>query len=516
MSWRPRLRNDRKARELWDAGLAWFRLRYEEAAGPRAAMELLSRRQTAGRVALVFRPGIEVSRLYIGLPERYTAALQRLARDFAFSVRSGGSDVAPRAMPLAPTASLPWERAFVAHVVDNRAFVDTPEASGRYLPRPGPESTGSWQLPGSPPAGLALRPSWNGHLASPVCFATGETASGGWPLGHGPDSVLLAVPGPVNVYGRQEAVAAWLVQLVSSLLAAEPAGLVVIDGAGDLAPVLKRKALVTRQLGRQLTYLDIDGAAVAGGFNPLAPLPAEPEAGTLRRWRNWFAAMDVHPAGLALLAGAQQAGVADLPALERWLEQPAQQHQAAAARSLQRALQRLLSEAHIREWLSWPGEPFAGLPAGALLFSCAGGGWPRRQVLQAALLAARQISGARLVLHGLPWKEISGIEPIARGRLILTNGPPLPSAAVVLAASAPRGAERLAERFFGGNAWWQEVLELLGPGEAVVVDRGEAGFVQWQRPATGMRPPAATMAASERDDRAGEGSDLLENRPAGP
>ncbi len=480
----PLLRRDRKARAEWDAGLVWFRLRYEDAGGPRQAIELLSRKQTAGRVALVFLPGTEVSRLYVGVPERHTAAWQRLARDFTFSVRREEPAITQPATPLAPTVNLPWERSFVAHVVENCAFIDTPEDPGRYLPRPGTAAMSSWQLPAVPPAGLALRPAWNGHLAVPLSSTTGETSHRGWPLGRSTNGALFSVPGAVNVYGGQKAVAAWLRQLIAHLLATEPAGLIVIDGAGDLVPVLKRKALVTRRLGKELAYVDIDSMAVGTGFNPLAPLGGETVAATLQRWQHWFAHMDVHPAGLALLADAQEEGVADIPSLQRWLEQPEQQHRPEAAHQIQAALKRLLAEPHIREWLSWPTHPFAGLPAGALLFACTVGSWARRLVLQAALLAALQIHGARLVLHGLPWREWSAGQRVDLGRVILANGPLLPAATVVLAASEPPEAAILAGRFLRGNDWWEETLQLLDHGEGMILDNGTVILASWTSDST--------------------------------
>lgn len=475
----PFLHSERKARDRWDAGLVWFRLRYDDAAGPRRAIELLSYGQNAGRVALVFRPGTEVSRLYLGIPQGHTATLQRLATDFAFSVRIEEPEDARRATPLAPIDTFPWEKPFVAHVVENSVFVDTPEASCRYLPQPGTKGPSSWQFPASPPPGLALRPSWNGHLSLPLGLTIGKTGQHGWPLGHTTDGDLLNAPGPVNVYGGQEAVAAWLVRLAAHLLATDHTGLIVIDGAGDLVPVLKRKALVTRRLGQDLTYVDIDSMAVGTGFNPLAPLGGETAAATLQRWQHWFAHMDVHPAGLALLADAQQEGVADIPSLQRWLEQPEQQHRPEAAHQIQAALKRLLADPHIREWLSWPTHPFAGLPAGALLFACTAGSWARQLVLRAALLAALRIPGVRLVLHGLPWREWSAGPRVDLGRAILATGPLLPAATVVLTASEPPGAAILAGRFLRGNAWWEESLQLLDHGEGIIVDNGTVTLASW-------------------------------------
>ena len=133
---------------------------------------------------------------------------------------------------------------------------------------------------------------------------------------------LYARARAVNVR-RSESVAAWLRRLIAHLLATEPAGLIVIDGAGDLVPVLKRQELVTRRLGRGLTYVDIDSMAV-GASSPLAPLGGETANATLQRWQHWFAHMDVHPVGLALLAGAT-GGCGRYPPSSAG-EQPEQQH----------------------------------------------------------------------------------------------------------------------------------------------------------------------------------------------
>jgi hypothetical protein len=77
----------------------------------------------------------------------------------------------------------------------------------------------------------------------------------------------------VNVYGRQAAVADWLVHQVTQMVHLNPANLVVIDGRGDLVPQLKRKVAVTRLLGQQLAYIDMDSASFVGGYNPLAAVP---------------------------------------------------------------------------------------------------------------------------------------------------------------------------------------------------------------------------------------------------
>src|SRR5690554_3621666 len=99
-----KLRTDgRKARAQWDKSIVWYRLRYEDTSGPGRAIELLSRAQAAGRVALLHKPGTDISRLYVGIPEPYALPLQRMAKEFAFSVRLAGAEPEQAMTPMAPT-----------------------------------------------------------------------------------------------------------------------------------------------------------------------------------------------------------------------------------------------------------------------------------------------------------------------------------------------------------------------------------------------------------------------------
>src|SRR5690606_661123 len=132
------LRSDRRARAGWDAGLVWFRLRYETPEGPRRALALLSRPESAGRGSLSFVPGPPLARLHVGVPARHAATLEWMARDMAFSVAEEKTDVLTTG-PLAPAGRLPWERAFCGHIVDGCAFVDGLNASAGYLPEPAGE-----------------------------------------------------------------------------------------------------------------------------------------------------------------------------------------------------------------------------------------------------------------------------------------------------------------------------------------------------------------------------------------
>ncbi|MCI0647622.1 MAG: hypothetical protein L0346_22400, partial [Chloroflexi bacterium] len=303
---------------------------------------------------------------------------------------------------------------------------------------------------------------------------------GRWLLGRSGAGTPLHVAGPINLYGRQEAVAEWLVHQVIHTVAGDPAGLVVIDGAGDLVPRLKRKAAVTRLLSRSLVYVEIDGTAVAIGFNPLAAAPGEAAEATLRRWQRWFAGLNVPAPGLELLAAAWRDGVGDIPALRKWLRKPERYSQQAAVASLEGALNRLAAEPRLREWLEWPANRFAGLPGGALFFACQGRDWARRQLLRAALLGALAVEGTRLIVHGFPWQEVEIGEFENHGQIVAANGPRLPGSAVVLVENHPQGVTALAQRYLPVDARLRENLELLCPGEAIMISGDDVFYASWQ------------------------------------
>jgi len=94
---------DRRARERWEAELVWFRLRYLEADGPTRCLNLLSRPQACGRVALYYQPDARVSRLYLGVPGTHIRLLGRMVDDFNFSLK-----------PLSLAATIPTIQRMVA------------------------------------------------------------------------------------------------------------------------------------------------------------------------------------------------------------------------------------------------------------------------------------------------------------------------------------------------------------------------------------------------------------------
>jgi hypothetical protein len=266
------------------------------------------------------------------------------------------------------------------------------------------------------------------------------------------------------------------------MVAVSHANLVVIDGAGDLVPKLKRKAAITQLLGEHLAYVDIDGISLTNGFNPLAPAPGETEAETALRWQCWFQGMNVHPQGIQLLEEARQDGVADIHALRKWLKQAERQGLYVAVSSLSIALNRLTANRSLREWLEWPTNRFDILPEGALFFAVKGMDWARQQLLRAVLLGTLPIKGARLIVHGFPWKAFAMPAPGKHKQLTISNGPQSPGGTIVLVESSAQSTRMLAERFLFGDPQLGENLALLGRGESIVNSGGDVVYSSWNVP----------------------------------
>lgn len=439
---------------------------------------LLSRPEACGRVALYFRPDKAVSHLYLGIPHVHLRLLKRMAADFGFSVQTESPDLDMLADGrLTSVSDLPWDHAFVAHMVNERLFVHIVgdgNSHGSYFP----QGTGAvkmlldgWRLPNPPPVGLTMRPAWDSNEVLDSLIVQNHDPHK-WLLGRSAAGELIHVDGPINLYGRQDAAATWLVHQVSRMLAVDHANLVVIDGIGDVVPQLKRKTAVTRLLGEQLTYIDIDGSGLVTGLDLLAAVAGEPEAHTMARWQTWFQGMHVPMQTSPLLEAAWQDGVRDLPALQKWLKRRERQGVNTAVLSLKTALNRLLSDRDIRNWLTWSVNPFEILPQGALLFACQGTNWQRQQVLQAVLLAVQHIPNVRLVLHGLP-NAPGGVGGI------VSNGPLLANSAVVLTQSHFKSVPKLGKRFLGEDARLMENLALLRRGEGIFVQQNALFFTTW-------------------------------------
>lgn len=463
-----------RERAKWEAGLAWFRLRYAAAAGTTRCLYLLSQAEACGRVALAFQPGVcptqPVAQLCLGLPGAHAALLQRMAGDFGFTL----TPVSPLdilADSLVPATTLPWQRPFLAHIVCGHLFVTGEDGTGMCFPAPDGADVPTWTLPETPPLGLSLTASWPSHPAPESLLVAPDPTR--WLLGWDSAGNLLSTPGRVNVYGS--AAADWLVPQLGHTLTAGHAGLVILDGKGDLVPQLKRKAAVTKLLGNGLSYVDLDNPALVDGLDPLAPVTGETEEGRSARRTTWFQQMGVHPLGLDLLA---EAPLTDLAGLQKWLHAPAQQRQRVAATAVETVLTRLLADKFLRIWLDWPANRFATLPEGALLFACRGRDWARQQLLLAALLAACALPEMRLVLHGLPWARVD-IDWLPT-QVLVSNGPLLAGALPVLTACAPQPIPDLARRFCREDPILTENLYVLPPGQGVVCHERGIQHTTWQ------------------------------------
>ncbi len=482
----------RAEREKWDTGLAWFRLRYPEAAGPTHCLNLLSRPEACGRIALYYQPGEPVSELYLGVAEFQGRLLGQMAPDFNLSLKPKSREIQiPPVRRLTPVPELPWNQPFVAHIVQECLFISLlaePETKeGSYLPKPSDTRNrccpAVWQLPQPAPAGLSSHQSWE-HLPAEIPPRLQETTAttNSWPLGWTKSGDLLHAPGNLNLYGRQESVAAWLVNQVTHTVTVNPSRLVVIDGVGDLVPQLKRKAAITRLMGEKLTYIDIDSVSFTNGFNPLAPIPGETETAQLERWQRWFDGMQVQHQGVQMLGQAHADGVEDIPGLLKWLKREERQGLNTAVSSLKMALDRLTVNRTLRERLEWPANSMDILPEGLLFFACRASDWARQQILRSVLLSVIQFQDIRLILHGFTGDTLEEVSLLKPATAVLSNGPILPDSTVILTECHTRGVTRLVKCFFAGDSLWQENLELLHRGDAFVISKTTPVWMSWRRP----------------------------------
>jgi hypothetical protein len=477
--WRqlPQLR----ARQAWDQAVIWQRLRFLNSGDLQKCLLWLSQ---SGRVALYYAGPGPIHQLYIGVTAVHLPTLTRMAQDYGFLLREKLPSVTiPAVTRMIPTATLPWEEEFLAHIVNGALYVSLAaeeNKAGSYFPQPEKlTSNPNISLPQIQP-GLTLRPSWNGQRLPGALTAAAPDPTQ-WLLGRSREGTPLQTAGRLNLYGQTDSLSEWLSPMIGHALAQNHANLVVIDGSGTLVPRLKRRETVTRLLGEHLLYLDMDSVIVANGFNPLAPAPGETEPDTLRRWQAWLAGMGVPQSGLNMLPKAQVEGVQTIPDLRKWIDSPDQRHQTPAVTRLKQALDKLCAARVIQEWLDWPTNPFAILPDGALLFSCQGQGkWDRHHLLHAILLGSLNSPGARIIVHGFPWREIEmSAQNQNHPHLVISNGPPLAEATTILVSSTPAGTQRLAGQFFPGDDLMLENLHLLQPREGVVLSGNTAVLVTW-------------------------------------
>ena len=508
--WSLRQRRSHKARQQWEAAACWFRLRYVDGARATKALQLLS--QQGDRVALHFIVG-ELSQrsltyLYVGVAPEQTERLQQMARDFGLMLESVATlPQRESAVDLMlPVTQIVWRQNGHLHLIAGQLFQSVPtltsERDASYWPLPSVHTEASgqtkttaqaeataWCLPTPPPLGITSALSWS-HDRVPTALTSAEFAAPAplqWPLGWASNGQMLRQPGVVNLYGQSDSVAIWLVAQISQMLSEKQTRLIVLDGSGTVVPQLKRKSVVTRQLGKKITYLDIDGTLLTTGCNPLAPLPHEEDAALVARWQRWFAGTQSVETN-ALLQQAQQSGVGDLSGLNQWLIQQERQGKQAGIAALQRFIQRLTADRTLREWLLWPTNPFDQLPDGVLLFSCRipaedsakEARWARIQLLRMLYLAACACTETQLVLHGLPWEMVAVCQS-NHASLLISNGPPQPHATTVLTAAQPLGRKKLAQRFFADHALLAEQLALLRNRDALVSRNNTFYNTHWIR-----------------------------------
>jgi hypothetical protein len=188
--------------------------------------------------------------------------------------------------------------------------------------------------------------------------------------------------------------------------------------------------------------------------------------------------MNLQPQALPLLAQAREAGVGDIPGLQKWLKQAARrgEQRVPALSSLVLAFNRLTAEPNLRQWLDWPTDRFESLPAGTLIFACPATTWARQQLLRAVWLAVRQLPGVRLVLHGCPWLTVD--RPIS-GQMVTSNGPLLAESVQILVGSEPAAAAKLAALFLNQDPLLAEALEILSPNQAILAQRDDIRLISW-------------------------------------
>lgn len=474
--------------QTWLAGLAWYRLRYGVAAAAVQGLQTLAGTAGCGRVALFYQPH-PFPQLFLGLPLAYGAWAKTVAADYQFSLHPAAAPHQLTALPLRPTSKCDWQRPFLAHLVGKQMFLgyldEADPPLGYFWPG---ELTGQpmidWPLPATPPLGLTTRPQLPLAPIPDELKITGKPDPYRWLLGYTADGQMTQSPGPqLNLYGSREAVTRWLEQACLAALAIGPERLVIIDGQGDLTQRLKRHALVTDLLNRKrLTAASIaEAGSGRNGFNPLAVVPGETEAQTVRRWQTWFAGMGAGESAQALLVQAYQEEIRDINRLHRWLAQPSHLRQEGnGVTHLQTALRRLLVGASVRDWLEWPTNLFAETGEKALLFTCPADHWGREQLLKGMLSGVQAVGQTRVILTGVgSWGP--GMDE--QGCLLVGNGPHLPGAVSVLATTPVEMVQGLLAQLWRVQGPEQELLPemipLLPLGAGIVLLSAKALVVRW-------------------------------------
>ncbi len=473
--WRDTRQGPAQARQ-WLESLDWYRLRYQSAPLTRQGLLVLAGAAGCGRVALVHTL-YPWPHLYLGLPPEEGSWARQVAADYQFHLQPAPAPDALMTLRLQPTNELDWQRPFLAHLVGERLFVMHQDAAasdtGQFWPGQSVGQEGqNWQLPDLPPFGLTTQPQLRPAPIPAAMRVTGKPDGSHWLLGHDAEGKLIqAITPQVMVGGNEDAVTLWLEQAALASLALQPAGLVILDGQGQLTHRLRRHALVNELLNRkQLTLASITEAGESRiGFNPLALVPGESEAHTVTRWQAWFAGMGCSWQTRTLLLEAYREGVRELNQLHRWLAQPARLGQPAnALLSLKTVLHRLITAAAVRDWLEWPTNLFAPLTEKAVLFTCPGSeAWEKQQLLQAMFLGVQAAGRVRLILTGTGAMS-TAIRP--ESRVLAGNGLFLPGATQVVTTLDGAGMAQIDNLPSSQpETLLQELLPLLGPGESVVL-----------------------------------------------
>jgi hypothetical protein len=447
--------------------LTWYWVRFSDSEKATHYFKLLSQPEACGSLLIIFLKDASLSRLYLGLSIETKILAERVAKDF-------GVVLAPVAVP--DLASLQrWEKPG-SHHWGNHFFVQLVEGSA--VVASGEKK--DWKMPAFPPSGVTTHPDWEAYPPPKEVSRMVDTSYPPWLLGldrgHGNP---VQVNGQVTLFGHLEATCHWLIQHCLQALQTNPQGLVILDGKGDLVPQLKRHPAVTSRLGADLTYLDLSQTVTNHGINLLAPVPDETEAETLKRWQTWFLGMGVSSLALPLLVAAQEAGVADMPALQAWLKQEKRRERNIHLLQLEQILNQLLQHEQWGEWLTWGTNVWAAMPAHSLLVNCPEQSWQGQQVLAGLLGATLKMPATRFILYGFPWEETLWTTVQQHPHWLIADPPEPKAATVVLVKSAGKKQEKLADYFLARDEQLRENFMLLRHREGVVVQSDTVYGVTW-------------------------------------
>ena len=472
-----RQRKQLRQRQNWEADLTWFRVRYCDDTRVSKALTLLSSVDAASRVALRFVPASQttLAMFFVGIESYFCPLLEKMALHFEFMLTlQESADFS--LVPLATVRQLNWQSAFDAHLLNGCLFASNSTDGGRQMLFPQLTDHDALscglQLPSRPQAGLSRTPSWPSTQLPAHLLNSAKGFR--WPLGYAADGQLLSVEGKVGVFGRNDAVARWLVNQVLTTIKSDPSNLIVIDGRGDLVPQLKRKATITRLLDKGIRYIDFDSNALPTGFNPLARVDGESKGDRLKRWQAWFASMNVHSDCNHLLAAAYEDGVDNLPTLRHWLNNHQHQIQQVPVASLASVLNRLLTDVRLREWFEYPQTNDAMFPHGTFLFCCQAATTTRQYILQSVLLAALANPQHRIVLHGFPFTNAVDFQ--ALNDAVVSNYSTVDYALTVLVKQEDVDEILNDHPAIEQDKYLQENIWLLREGEAVAIQGVDAFF----------------------------------------